>query len=181
MAAVKAKSKKEAGAQDTSKAASTKTSEKTVRPIKGVGFKTFVAKPGEVKARWFLVDAKGQTLGRMCVPIAMRLMGKDKPTFTRHLDTGDYVVVINAELVEIARGKKQGKIYQRWTGFLGGLRTTTFAERQTKDPEGIIEDAVRRMLPKNLLAKKMLKKLKIYRGSEHPHGCHNPQVWNLAE
>lgn len=175
--AVKGKTKKDAAEKEPSKAASKKT-EKAAKPVKGEGFKTFVAKPGEIKARWFIVDAKGKTLGRLAVPIAMRLMGKDKATFTRHLDTGDYVVVINAEQVEVARRKLQGKIYQRWTGFLGGLRTTSFEERREKDPAGIIEDAVRRMLPKNLLAKKMLKKLKVYRGADHPHACHKPEVWN---
>ncbi len=148
----------------------------TVRKPKG--FKTFVAKPGEVKAKWFLVDATGQTLGRMASAIAVKLMGKDKATYTRHVDTGDFVVVINAEKVEIAPRKRQDKIYRHWSGYLGGLKEETFEEVQAKNPERIIEQAVRKMLPKNLLAKHMLKKLKVHRGAEHPHAAQKPETWN---
>lgn len=142
------------------------------------GFKSYVAKPGELRAKWYLVDASGKNLGRLAVPIAMRLMGKDKPTFTRHVDTGDFVVVINAEKVDIHPRKRENKIYQRWSGYLGGLKQETFDELQAKHPDQIIEDAVRRMLPKNLLAKKMLKKLKVYKGSEHPHAAQKLEAWD---
>lgn len=151
---------------------------KGAKKVCTVGYKTWVAKPGEVKQRWFIVDAKGQTLGRIASPIAMRLMGKDRPSYTRHTDTGDFIVVVNAEKVEVQRRKRENKIYRHWTGFLGGVKKFTFNERQERDPEGIIEDAVRRMLPKNLLAKQMLKKLKIYKGTDHPHTAQKPEAWN---
>ena len=142
------------------------------------GFKTYIAQVGELKAKWFLVDASGKTLGRLAAPIAMRLMGKDKPTYTRHLDTGDFVVVINAEKIHIDARKQKNKTYQHWSGYLGGLKITSYAERQTKKPEKIIHDAVRLMLPKNLLAKQMLSKLKVYRGSAHPHSAQRPEAWD---
>jgi large subunit ribosomal protein L13 len=140
-------------------------------------FKTYVAQVGEVKQKWFVIDASGQVLGRMATAIAMRLMGKDKPTYTRHLDTGDFVVVINAEKVKIDARKREAKTYQRWSGYLGGLKVETFEKTQQKNPEEIIMHAVRLMLPKNLLAKQMLSKLKVYKGSEHPHAAQKPEAW----
>lgn len=142
------------------------------------GFKTYVAKPGEVKAKWFVVDADGKTLGRLASAIAVKLMGKDKATYTRHVDTGDFVVVLNAEKVSIAPRKRQNKIYRHWSGYLGGMKLETFEEVQAKNPVRIIEQAVRKMLPKNLLAKQMLTKLKVYRGSEHSHAAQKPEAWN---
>jgi large subunit ribosomal protein L13 len=142
------------------------------------GFKTYVAKPGETKAKWFIVDADGKTLGRLASSIAVKLMGKDKATYTRHVDTGDFVVVVNAEKVNIAPRKRQSKIYRHWSGYLGGMKLETFEEVRTKNPARIIEQAVRKMLPKNLLAKQMLTKLKVYRGTEHPHAAQKPEAWN---
>lgn len=142
------------------------------------GFKTFVAKPGEVKAKWFIVDADGQTLGRLASAIAVKLMGKDKAAYTPHIDTGDFVVVINAEKVNIAPRKRTSKVYRHWSGYLGGMKEETFEEVRVKNPARIIEQAVRKMLPKNLLAKQMLTKLKVYRGAEHPHAAQKPEAWN---
>ncbi|MCW8131933.1 MAG: 50S ribosomal protein L13 [Planctomycetota bacterium] len=142
------------------------------------GFKTWIAKPGEIKRKWYIVDAANQSLGRLSTKIAMRLMGKDKPTFTRHLDTGDFVVVINAEKVKIDARKLRTKEYRRWSGYLGGLKIRNFEEMQTKAPDRIIEHAVRLMLPKNLLAKRLITKLKVYRGAEHPHKAQQPEAWN---
>jgi len=148
------------------------------RASKPKGYKTFIAKPGEIKAKWYIVDAAEQSLGRLSAPIAMRLMGKDKPTYTRHLDTGDFVIVINAEKVKIDPRKLRTKEYRNWSGYLGGLKITNFEELQTKAPERIIEHAVRLMLPKNLLAKRLITKLKVYKGAEHPHKAQKPEAWN---
>lgn len=153
------------------------TASKPKPKLKPKGFKTFVAKPGEVKAKWYVVDADGQTLGRIASEIAVRLMGKHKATYTRHVDTGDFVVVVNAEKVAIAPRKRQAKIYRHHSGYLGGMKLETFEEVQAKKPERIIEQAVRKMLPKNLLAKQMLSKLKVYRGAEHPHAAQKPEPW----
>jgi large subunit ribosomal protein L13 len=144
---------------------------------KARGFKTFVAKPGEIKAKWYLVDASDQILGRLASAIAVKLMGKDKPVYTPHLDTGDFVVVINAERIKIDPRKRRGKIYQHWSGYMGGLKQRTFAQVQARKPEFIITQAVRLMLPKNLLAKRMLRKLLVYRGGKHPHAAQKPEAW----
>jgi len=158
--------------------AASATAKKSKPTPKPKGFKTFVAKPGEVKAKWYVVDAEGQTLGRLASAIAVKLMGKDKAVYTRHIDTGDFVVVLNAEKVAIAPRKRTAKIYRRYSGYLGGLKKETFEEVQASKPERIIEQAVRKMLPKNLLAKQMLSKLKVYRGAEHPHAAQKPEPWN---
>ena len=141
------------------------------------GFKTYVARPGEIKPKWYVVDASDQVLGRLCVPIAMRLMGKDKPTYTRHLDTGDFVVVINAEKVRIDARKKRAKKYRHWSGYLGGMKIQDYETVQARKPEFIISEAVRRMLPKNLLADRLLQKLKVYAGAAHPHVAQRPEIW----
>ena len=140
-------------------------------------FKTYNAKPGEVKQKWYIVDAANQSLGRVSVPIAMKLMGKDKAAYTPHIDVGDFVVVINAEKIKIAPGKETVKTYQKWSGYPGGLRVRTFAEEQAINPATIIRESVRRMLPKTLLGKQMLTKLKVYKGDKHPHAAQQPEAW----
>ena len=125
-------------------------------------FKTYQAKTGELERQWFLVDAAGQSLGRLSVPIAMRLMGKDKPSYTPHVDTGDFVVVINAEKIKIHPKKYEAKEYRKWSGYPGGLRVRTLAEQQRRNPASIVMESVRRMLPKTTLGKFMLTKLKVY-------------------
>jgi len=140
-------------------------------------YKTYVAQVDEIKRKWYLVDASKQTLGRLAVPIAVRLMGKDKPTYTPHLDTGDFVVVINADKVAVTGKKAEQKEYRRWSGYLGGLRRRTFDEQIDKDSREVIRNAVRRMLPKNLLAKRLITKLKVYKGTDHPHKAQKPENW----
>lgn len=140
-------------------------------------YKTYVAKAGEIQQKWFIVDAANQSLGRLSVPIAMRLMGKDKPTYTSHVDTGDFVVVINAEKIKVHQKKYDSKTYQKWSGYPGGLRVRTLAEQQKKSPPSIITESVRRMLPKTLLGKVMLSKLKVYAGDKHPHEAQKPEAW----
>ncbi len=137
--------------------------------------KSYVAKTGEVDQKWVLVDADGQILGRMAVKIAMILMGKTKPIYTPHVDTGDFVVVVNAEKIEVSGKKAQTKEYQYYTGYPSGQKSISFAEMLEKRPERVIELAVRRMLPKNKLATKMLKKLKVFRGPEHDHAAQKPE------
>ncbi|MFH0939971.1 MAG: 50S ribosomal protein L13 [Planctomycetota bacterium] len=145
--------------------------------IKSKIYKTYHAKGGEIKQKWHIVDAANQSLGRLSVPIAMRLMGKDKPTYTSHIDTGDFVIVINAEKVSIHPKKFTQKTYQRWSGYPGGLRVRSLGEEQRINPAKIIIESVRRMLPKTLLGKVMLSKLKVYAGAEHPHTAQQPEVW----
>ena len=139
-----------------------------------VARKTYVAKPGELNPKWFLVDASDKVVGRLASDIAMVLMGKHRPTYTPHVDTGDFVVVINAEKVVFTGKKLDQKQYTWYTGYMG-LRTETAGSRINRRPELIIREAVRRMLPKNKLATKMLDKLKIYTGSEHPHQAQQPE------
>lgn len=136
--------------------------------------KTFMAKPGEVQQQWWLVDADGKMVGRLATEIAMMLMGKHRPTYTPHVDTGDYVVVINAEKVEFSGKKWQQKLYRWYTGY-NGLRSETAEHRRDRKPELILHEAVRRMLPKNRLGRVMLDKLKIYAGTEHPHQAQRPE------
>ncbi len=150
--------------------------------LKAKPFKTFSAKASELKQKWYLVDAANQSLGRLSVPIAMRLMGKDKPLYTPHVDTGDYVVVINAEQIKIHPKKFEQKTYRKWSGYPGGLRVRTLREQQKKNPTVIIVESVRRMLPKTMLGKVMLSKLKVYQGGTHPHQAQKPESWMpLAE
>lgn len=137
--------------------------------------KSFMAKKGQVQQKWLLVDAEGLVLGRMASKIATILMGKDKPTYTPHVDTGDYVIVINAEKVKVTGKKAQIKQYDYYTHFPGGHKFVSFADMMARKPERVIELAVRRMLPKNKLGRKMLKKLKVYRGPEHHHHAQKPQ------
>jgi large subunit ribosomal protein L13 len=150
----------------------------SVTAAKPKGFKTYVARPGEVKPSWHVVDATDKVLGRMAQRIAVRLMGKDKPTYTPHVDCGDFVIVINAEKVAVDPRKRTRKAYRRYSGYLGGLKQETFESVQAKSPERIIREAVRRMLPKSTLGAKMLKKLKVFKGDKHPHQAQKPKSWD---
>ncbi len=135
---------------------------------------TTLAKPGHENAQWQLVDASGQVLGRLATKIAMMLMGKHKPTFTPHVDAGDFVVVINAEKITVTGKKAQTKVYRHHTGFIGNLKERPYREMIVEKPEEIIELAVRRMLPKTKLGRHIFTKLKVYRGPNHPHGAQQP-------
>jgi large subunit ribosomal protein L13 len=141
--------------------------------------KTTMVKPADVEPKWWLVDAKEKVVGRLASDIAVILMGKHRPTYTPHVDTGDCVVVINAEKVVFTGNKWETKRYTWYTGYTG-LRSETAAKRLEKKPESILREAVRRMLPKNKLGTKMLEKLKIYVGEEHPHHAQRPQERELA-
>ena len=141
--------------------------------------KTYVAKPETVQHDWFIVDAAGKTLGRISTEIARRLRGKHKPEFTPHVDTGDYIVVINAEKVTVTGKKSESKVYEHYTGYTGGLKSITFDKLIAKFPERIIEKAVKRMLPKGPLGYAMFRKLKVYAGTEHPHGAQQPQPLDI--
>jgi large subunit ribosomal protein L13 len=138
--------------------------------------KTYSAKTNEVDQAWLLVDAEGQTLGRMATEIAVRLRGKHKPEFTSHIDTGDFVVVVNAEKVQVTGKKAKDKIYHAHSGYPGGLKSISFEKLIDRAPERVIQNAVKGMLPKNALGRAMFKKLKVYAGSEHPHGAQQPQA-----
>jgi len=137
--------------------------------------KTFSAKPEAVKRDWFVIDAEGKTLGRLATEIASRLRGKHKPEYTPHVDTGDYIVVLNAEKVRVTGRKATDKMYHRHTGYIGGLKTISFNKLIDHKPEQVIELAVKGMLPKNVLGRAMYRKLKVYAGSEHPHAAQQPQ------
>ena len=141
--------------------------------------KTFSAKPHEVKREWFVVDATDKVLGRLAAEIARRLRGKHKPEFTPHVDTGDFIVVVNAEKLRVTGAKAQDKIYYRHTGYPGGIRERTFTEFQNKFPERVLEKAVKGMLPKGPLGYAMLAKLKVYQGDEHPHSAQQPTVLDI--
>lgn len=136
--------------------------------------KTFHAKPDEVKRNWVLVDLDGKTLGRAATSIANVLRGKNKPEFTPSVDTGDFVVVINADKVNLSGRKWEQKRYYRHTGYIGGLRSLTASEMRDKKPDELIRKAVKGMLPKNTLGRKLIKKLKIYASTEHPHEAQQP-------
>ncbi len=138
--------------------------------------KTYSAKTNEVDQAWLLVDAEGQTLGRMAAEIALRLRGKHKPEFTSHIDTGDFIVVVNAEKVKVTGNKAKDKIYHAHSGYPGGLTSISFEKLIERAPERVIQSAVKGMLPKNALGRAMFKKLKVYAGSEHPHGAQQPQA-----
>lgn len=142
--------------------------------------KTYSAKPETVKREWFVIDAAEQTLGRLATEVARRLKGKHKPEYTPHVDTGDYIVVINADKVTVTGNKTLDKIYHRHTGFPGGLKSMSFEKLQAHKPEMIIELAVKGMLPKNPLGRAMYKKMKVYAGAEHPHAAQQPQELKLG-
>ncbi len=136
--------------------------------------KTFSAKKEEVKRSWYVVDATDKTLGRLSTEIANRLRGKHKPEFTPHVDTGDYVIVVNAEKIVVTGNKTTDKLYHHHTGYPGGIKSITFDKLIDKAPERIIEKAVKGMMPKNKLSRAMLSKLKVYAGNEHPHSAQQP-------
>ncbi len=136
---------------------------------------TVSAKPAEVRREWLLVDAKGKTLGRLASEIARRLKGKHKPIFTPHIDTGDYVVVVNAEKVAVTGNKLQDKMYHRHTGYIGNLKSISLEKQLQEAPERVLETAVRGMLPRNPLGRAMMKKLRIFAGPEHNHQAQQPK------
>ena len=137
--------------------------------------KTYSAKPGEVTREWYLVDAEGKTLGRLATQIADTLRGKRKPQFTPHVDTGDFVIVVNAEKIQVTGNKLDQKRYYRHSGYPGGLRSRTLREQLERRPTEVLRVAVKGMLPKNRLARQQITKLKIYAGPEHPHEAQNPK------
>lgn len=137
-------------------------------------FKTFTAKPSTIERDWYVVDAEGKTLGRLASEVARRLRGKHKPEFTPNIDTGDYIIVINADKIGVTGKKRKDKVYYRHTGYIGNLKSATFDEMQAKNPGKVIELAVKGMLPRGPLGRAQLKKLKIYAGSEHQHSAQQP-------
>ncbi len=141
--------------------------------------KTVSANNQTVKRDWYVVDASGKTLGRLASELAHRLRGKHKPIYTPHVDTGDYLVVVNAEKVAVTGKKMTDKMYHRFTGYVGNLKTTSLRDMLARHPERVIEIAVKGMLPKNPLGRAMFRKLKVYRGSEHPHAAQQPRVLDV--
>jgi large subunit ribosomal protein L13 len=141
--------------------------------------KTFSAKPQNVEHNWLLVDAEGQTLGRIATEIATRLRGKHKPEYTPHVDTGDFVVVINAEKVRVTGNKAKDKMYHHHTGFPGGLKSFSFEKLMDRAPDRVLKLAIKGMLPRTPLGRAMFKKLKVYAGNEHPHAAQQPQALQL--
>jgi large subunit ribosomal protein L13 len=143
--------------------------------------KTYVATPADRQRDWYVVDAEGKTLGRLATRIADALRGKRKPEYTPHVDTGDFVVVINAEKVRVTGKKRTDKIYYRHSGYPGGIRSRTFNEMLERQPEEVIRKAVKGMLPRNRLARQQLRKLKVYAGPEHPHQAQQPKPMEIEE
>ena len=137
--------------------------------------KTFSAKPHEVQRGWYIVDASGKVLGRVAAEVARRLRGKHKPEFTPHVDTGDYIVVVNADKLRVTGNKTKDKLYHRHTGYPGGIYSTSFEKLQAKAPERVLHLAVKGMLPKGPLGYAMIKKMKVYAGAEHPHSAQQPK------
>lgn len=140
---------------------------------------TLSAKPAEVRRAWYLIDAEGKTLGRLASECARRLRGKHKPTYTPHVDTGDYLVIVNAEKVRVTGNKLDDKMYHRHTGYIGHLRSTNLKDMLATHPERVIEIAVKGMLPHNPLGRAMFRKLKVYAGPEHRHAAQQPQPLEL--
>lgn len=141
--------------------------------------KSFIAKPHEVERKWYVIDARDKTLGRLCTEAASILRGKRKPIFTPHVDTGDYVIIVNAEKVEVTGKKRENKIYKHYTGYPGGLREITLEKLQAKKPEEIIRHAVKGMMPKGKLGRQMFTKLKVYTGPDHKHEAQKPEIWEF--
>lgn len=141
--------------------------------------KTYSPKPAEVERQWHVVDAEGEILGRLATVIARKLRGKDKPEFAPHVDTGDFVVVVNAEKIRVTGTKMNDKMYYRHSGYPGGLKEASLREMLDKKPEKVIYEAVKGMLPKNRLGRAMLKKLKVYAGPEHPHKAQEPATLEI--
>jgi large subunit ribosomal protein L13 len=141
---------------------------------------TYFPKAGEIARKWYVVDASGQTLGRLASQVARILMGKNNPRYTPFIDVGDHVVVINADKVKTTGIKSEQKVYQHYTGYPGGLRTESFRKRFANRPERVVEQAVLRMLPKSKLGRQMVSKLKVYRGEKHPHQAQKPEALALV-
>ncbi len=145
-----------------------------------VGTKTFNLKREEIKRKWYVVDATDKILGRLATEIAIKLRGKDKPTFTPHVDCGDFMIIINAEKIKVKGGNKlEDKKYYRHSGYVGNLKVTSLKEMLNKNPEFVIKNAVRGMIPHNTLGRIVLRKLKVYSGSDHPHKAQNPEKIDL--
>jgi len=140
---------------------------------------TYMAREADIERRWLLVDAEGQTLGRLAAAVAAILRGKHKPTFTPHVDTGDHVVIINAEKIVLTGDKWRDKMYRHHSGYPGGLKEESAQAVLAKRPERLLETAIRGMLPKNRLGRQMFRKLRVYRGAEHPHGAQQPEIVKL--
>ena len=143
--------------------------------------KTYVPKQQEIDRQWWIVDADGLTLGRVASEVAARLRGKHKPSFTPYLDTGDHVIVVNAEKVQLTGRKLDAKLYRRHSGYPGGLREITASKLMDKHPERLLESAIRGMLPKGSLGRQMARKLKVYAGATHPHEAQRPQALDLPQ
>ncbi|MDD3579451.1 MAG: 50S ribosomal protein L13 [Desulfobacca sp.] len=143
--------------------------------------KTYVGREAEVQKKWYLVDGQGQVLGRLSSQIAMILRGKTKPVYTPHADVGDFVVVVNAEQLRLTGKKLDNKVYYRHTGYIGSIKSITARKLLDKKPDEVLRSAVRGMLPKNSLGRRLLKKLKIYAGDQHPHQSQQPEVLTLAK
>lgn len=141
--------------------------------------KSFVAKPLEIERKWYVIDAEGQTLGRLSSEIAKILRGKNKPIYTPHVDTGDHVIVLNAEKIKLTGNKLNQKVYRYHTGYPGGQREIPYSVMMDKNPEKAVMIAVKGMLPKNSLGRQMLTKLRVYRGSEHNHEAQKPEVYEI--
>jgi large subunit ribosomal protein L13 len=141
---------------------------------------TYFPKEGEIARKWYVIDASGQALGRLASRVARILMGKENPKYTPFIDTGDHVIVINAEKVKLTGMKSEAKVYHHYTGYPGGLRSEDYRKRFERKPELVIEDAVQRMLPKSKLGRQMKSKLKVYRGEKHPHQAQKPEGLALA-
>jgi len=146
-----------------------------------VNRKTYSAKAADVQRKWYVVDAEGKTLGRLATTVAATLRGKHKPMYTPHVDTGDFVVVINAEKIKVTGNKETQKFYYRHSNYPGGLKATSLKDMRARFPDRIIESAVRGMLPTSNLGRQQLKKLKVYAGASHPHEAQNPTVLELDE
>lgn len=138
--------------------------------------KTYMAKPQEIESKWYIVDATGKTLGRLAADVATILMGKHKPVYTPHVDTGDHVIVLNAEKVVLTGKKREQKVMYRHSGYPGGLKVIKYSELMVKSPEEVVRKAILGMLPKSKLGRAMGKKLKVYRGASHPHQAQKPEV-----
>ncbi len=142
-------------------------------------FKTYVTKPTEVERNWYVVDAEGQTLGRLATRVATVLRGKHKPNYSPAVDVGDYVIVVNAEKIQVTGRRLDQKVYYRHSGYVGGLTELTLRQQLERNPDRVVSDAVRGMLPKNSLGRKMVRKLKVYAGPDHPHQAQQPEEMEL--
>lgn len=141
--------------------------------------KSFIAKPHEVERKWYVIDAEGKNLGRLASEVASILRGKKKPIYTPHVDTGDYVIIVNADKIVVTGNKMKQKVYKRHTGYPGGLKEITLEKLLDKKPEEVLKHAIKGMLPKGRLGRQMYTKLKVYAGPEHNHQAQKPEVWNF--